>query len=153
MARRLSDGMSLPEPAAIYDLWTISEQLSVELEIEMIQMNDTQWDINKWWPSGLFGSAVCWLTHWGRGTHICVGKLTIIGSENGLSPGRRQAIIRNNDGILIGPLVTKFSGILIGTKIFPFKRIHVNVSSWKWRLFCLGLNVLTGTKSISIWLM
>ena len=26
------------------------------------------------------------LTHWGRATHICVGKLTIIGSDNGLSP-------------------------------------------------------------------
>ena len=26
-------------------------------------------------------------------THICVGNLTIIGSDNGLSPGRRQAII------------------------------------------------------------
>ena len=33
------------------------------------------------------------LTHWGRVTHICVGKLTIIASDNGLSPGRRQAII------------------------------------------------------------
>ena len=33
------------------------------------------------------------LTHWGRVTHICVGKLTIIGSDKGLSPGRRQAII------------------------------------------------------------
>ena len=33
------------------------------------------------------------LTHWGRATHICVGNLTIIGSDNGLSPGRRQAII------------------------------------------------------------
>ena len=32
------------------------------------------------------------LTHWGRVTHICVGKL-ILGSDNGLSPGRRQAII------------------------------------------------------------
>ena len=32
------------------------------------------------------------LTHWGRVTHICIGKLTIIGSDNGLSPGRRQAI-------------------------------------------------------------
>ena len=27
--------------------------------------------------------------HWGRVTHICVSKLTIIGSDNGLSPGRR----------------------------------------------------------------
>ena len=44
------------------------------------------------------------LTHWGRVTHICVSNLTIImiiGSDNGLSPGRRQAIIRTNDGQLI----------------------------------------------------
>ena len=41
---------------------------------------------------------------WGRVTHICVGKLTIIVSDNGLSPGRRQAIIWTNAGILlIGP--------------------------------------------------
>ena len=33
------------------------------------------------------------LTHWGRVTHICVSELTIIGSDNGLSPGRSQAII------------------------------------------------------------
>ena len=33
------------------------------------------------------------LTHWRRVTHICVGNLTIIGSDNGLSLGRRQAII------------------------------------------------------------
>ena len=31
-----------------------------------------------------------WLTHWGRVTHICVGKLTIIGSDNGLAPTRNQ---------------------------------------------------------------
>ena len=29
------------------------------------------------------------LTHWGRVTYICVSKLTIIGSDNGLSPGVR----------------------------------------------------------------
>ena len=40
------------------------------------------------------------LTHWGRVTHICVGNLTIIGSDNGLSPGRRQAIIWTSAGIL-----------------------------------------------------
>ena len=39
------------------------------------------------------------LTHWGRVTHICVGNLTIIGSDNGLSPYRRQAIICTNAGI------------------------------------------------------
>ena len=32
-------------------------------------------------------------THWGRVTHICVSNLTIIGSDNGSSPGWRQAII------------------------------------------------------------
>ena len=31
--------------------------------------------------------------------HICVSKLTIIGSDHGLSPGRRQAIIWTNAGI------------------------------------------------------
>ena len=42
--------------------------------------------------------------------YICVNKLTSIGSDNGLSPGRRQAIIWTNAGILlIGPLETKFS--------------------------------------------
>ena len=47
------------------------------------------------------------LTHWGRVTHICVSKLTIIGSDNGLAPWRRQAIIWTNAGILlIGPLGT-----------------------------------------------
>ena len=39
--------------------------------------------------------------------HICVSDLTSIGSDNGLSPGRRQAIIRTNAGILlIRPLGT-----------------------------------------------
>ena len=41
------------------------------------------------------------LTHWGRVTHICASKLTIIGSDDGLLPGRRQAIIWTNDGILL----------------------------------------------------
>ena len=50
------------------------------------------------------------LTHWGRVTHICVSKLTIIGSDNGLLPGWRQAIISTNARILlIGPLGTKLN--------------------------------------------
>ena len=36
------------------------------------------------------------LTHWSRVTHICVSKLTIIGSDNGLPSDRRQAIIWTN---------------------------------------------------------
>ena len=83
------------------------------------------------------------VTHWGRVTHICVGNLTIIGSDNGLSPGRRQAIIWTNAGILlIRPLGTNFSEIIIGIQTFSFTKMHLKMSSAKWRPFCLGLNVL-----------
>ena len=82
------------------------------------------------------------LTHWGRVTHICVSKLTIIGSDNGLSPGRRQAIIWTNAGILlIGPIRTNFNEIFIEINIISFKKIHLKMSSGKWRPSCLGLNV------------
>ena len=84
------------------------------------------------------------LTHWGRVMHICVDNLTIIGSYNGLSPGWRQAIIWTNAGILlIGPLGTNDSEILIEIQTFSFKKMHLKTSSAKWRPFCLGLNVLT----------
>ena len=61
----------------------------------------------------------------------------------GTAPGRRQAIIWNNAGImLIGPLGIHFSEILIEIKTFPFKKMRLKVSSAKRRPFCLGLNVL-----------
>ena len=83
------------------------------------------------------------LTHWGRVTHICVSKITIIVSDNVLSPGRRQGIIWTNAGILlIGPLGTNFSEILIGIQTFSFRKMHLKISSAKWRPFCLGLNEL-----------
>ena len=83
------------------------------------------------------------LTHWGWVTHICVCKLTIIGSDNGLSPDRRQAIIWTNAGILlIWPLGTNFSEMLIEIYTSLFKKMHLKLSSGKWRPFCLGLNVL-----------
>ena len=82
------------------------------------------------------------LTHWGRVTHICVSKPTIIGSDNGLSPDWRQAIIWTNAGILlIGPLGTNFSEILIKILVFSFMKMRLKMSSAKWRPFRLGLNV------------
>ena len=76
-------------------------------------------------------------------THICVSKRTIIDSDNGLSPDRRQAIIWTNAGLLLfGPLGTNFSEILIGILTFSFKKMRLKVSSAKRRPFCLGLNVL-----------
>ena len=83
------------------------------------------------------------LTLWGQVTHICVGKPIIIGSDNGLSPDRRQAIIWTNAEILlIRPLGRNFSEILIGIQTFSFKKMYLKMLSAKWRPFCLGLNVL-----------
>ena len=98
------------------------------------------------------------LTHWGRVMHICVSKLTTIGSDNGLSPGRRQAIIWTNAGILlIRPLGTNFNEMLIEIQTFSFMKMRLKMSSAKWRPFCLGLNVLTklpsklGHRRVIIW--
>ena len=102
------------------------------------------WTFN-WW----LGQPHTTLTHWGRVTHICVGKWTIIGSDNGLSPGRRQAIIWTNAGILlIRPLGTNFSEISIKIPSFSFTKMRLKMSSATWRPFCLGLNVLNGLRTI-----
>ena len=89
------------------------------------------------------------LTHWGRVTHICVSKLTIFGSDNGLSPEWHQANIWTNAGILlIGTLGTNFSEILSEIHAFSFKKMHLKTSSAKRRPFCLGLNMLKWYLSI-----
>ena len=83
------------------------------------------------------------LTHSGRVTHICVGKLTNIDSDNGLSLEWRQAIIWTNVGILlIGPLGTNFGENLFEILTFSFTKMGSKVSSAKWWPFFLGLNVL-----------
>ena len=60
-----------------------------------------------------------------------------------MSPGRRQAIILTNAGLLlIGPLGTNFSDNLIEIITFSFMKMLLNVSSAKWPV-CIGLNVLS----------
>ena len=55
--------------------------------------------------------------------HVCIGNLTIIGSDNGLSPDQRQAIIWTNAEILfIRPLGTNSSEILIAILTFSLKK-------------------------------
>ena len=72
--------------------------------------------------------------------YICAGKLTVIGSDNGLWPEWRQAIIWTTAGILlIGPLGTNLSENLIRIQTFSFSKMHLKISSAKWRAFCLGL--------------
>ena len=51
--------------------------------------------------------SLCRITHWDRAPHICVSKLTVICSDNGLVPGRRQTIIETNARILLLPGLKK----------------------------------------------
>ena len=121
-------------------LWTNFSD--VLIRITQFSFNNIHSKISsaKRWP---FCLVLDVFTHLGRVTHICVSNLTIIGWDNGLSPGRRQAIILTNDGILlIGPLETNFSEILIGIQTFSIKKMHLKMSSVKRRPFCLVLDVL-----------
>ena len=84
------------------------------------------------------------IVHWGRMTHICVSKLAIISTDNGLSPGWRQAIIWTDAGILsIWPLGINFNDILVEIKTISFKKMRLKVSSVKWRSSCADPHVLT----------
>ena len=104
----------------------VSLVFNIEYWILLLNFNSTEQPNFLWcsscWDERLVPNqrqTITELTHWGLATHICVGKLTIIGSDNGLSPGRRQAIIWTIAGILlIGPLGTNFSKILIGIQTF-----------------------------------
>ena len=56
----------------------------------------------------------------------------------------RIALVATSPGkLLTGPLGTNFSEILIEILTFPFTKMRLEVSSAKWRPFCLGLNVLS----------
>ena len=85
------DALATTEARASTDIWHWTNK--PEYFIFSIRRDKTQFVIT--------GVKRFILTHWGRVTHICVGELTIIGSDNGLSPERRQAIIWTNAGILL----------------------------------------------------
>ena len=89
---------------------------------------------NSWWPSD---------------TYIYVSWLTIIGSDNRLSPGQRQAIVWTIAGILLtGPLGTNNCEILIQILAFSFTKMRLEASSdKKWRSFRRGLNVINNIMS------
>ena len=92
--------------------------------------------------SGLASSTA--LIHWGRVTHMCVSELTIIGSDNGLSPGRRQAIIWTREwwNIVNWTLRNKLQWNFIrNSNIFIQQNALENVVC-EMASICLGLNVL-----------
>ena len=88
------------------------------------------------------------LPQWGRVTPICVGKLTISCSDNGLLPGRHQAIIWTNAGILlIWHSGTNFSDIWIEIYTFSFQKMHLKMSSILLRPQCVDYKqAVAGTK-------
>ena len=68
-----------------------------------------------------------------------------IGSDNGLSPFRRQTIIWTNAGLLfIRPKGTNFSEIVIKVQIFSFTKMHLKI----WYMKCQNLKIL---KNRIIW--
>ena len=82
-------------------------------------------------------NAMCHSTHRGQVTHICGSKLSIVRSDNGLSPDRRRATATL---LLVGPLGINVSKIVIEIHTFSFKKMHLKTSSGKLRPCCLGLN-------------
>ena len=80
-----------------------------------------------------------WLTHWCRVTHICVDKLTIIGSDMACRLDSTKPL--SEPVLEYCQLETNFSEISIGIQTFSFKKVHLKMSTW-WRPFCIGLKVL-----------
>ena len=76
--------------------------------------------------------------------HICFGKITIIGSDNGLSHEWSQAhYLNQHQNIVNLTLRNKLQGNFNGNShIFIKENMFENVV-WRWRPFCLSLNVLT----------
>ena len=63
-------------------------------------------------------------------THTCVNKITTIGSDNTLSPGRRQAIIWTNTTVFsIRPLGIYFSKISFKIQKFSFTKMHFKMAA------------------------
>ena len=89
------------------------------------------------------------LTRWCRVTHICVGRL---GHDNGLSSGRRQAIIWTNVGILIGLLGTNFNEIEIGIFEKAFENVIREIAAILSRFKCVKRKspCIGGMKFISL---
>ena len=67
-------------------------------------------------------------------------RLTIIGPDNGMWAGRRHTVIWINVRILlIRNLRSNFSEILSEIHTYSFKKMHLKMSSAKWRQFCFDL--------------
>ena len=66
----------------------------------------------------------------------------IIGSDD-LSPVWPQAIIWTNERLLPTSWGTNFMGIVFEIEKFSFRKMHLKMTSTKWRSFCPRLNELS----------
>ena len=83
-------------------------------------------------------------SHRGRVTHMCIGNITRITSDNVLPPGRQPSHYLNQCWNVVNwTLRNELKWILIEIQTFSFKIMHMKMSSAKWRPFYLGLNALT----------
>ena len=72
-------------------------------------------------------------------THLPLVNQVSIGSDSGLSPIRRQAIILTNTELLsTGPIGTNCIDIFNTNTKLPFTKMHMKMSSDKWRTFYPG---------------
>ena len=100
-----------------------------------------QWWRHPWMPAEALSTHLPLVPH----IYASVNWVNIV-SDNGLSPGRRQAIIWNNADILsIRPPGTHFNEILFEINLFSFKKMRLNMSSAKLWPFCPGEDELTVT--------
>ena len=102
-----------------------------ENQCEVLKLNDSP---EKW---AFILNHRCWVTH------ICVNKLTIFGSDSGLSYGRRQAIIWTNDGLLligtnIVNIVANTSKILIEIQQYSFMEMYYKLAAILSRPQCIN---------------
>ena len=88
--------------------FTISYKTMMLISITLLRWQDSH--------RGAYEKTSLRIILWGLVTHICVSNVNIIGSDNGLTLSRRQAIVWTNDGILlIGPVGTNFNEIWVHT--------------------------------------
>ena len=161
MACRLVGANPLSEPMLLGPLGTNCEHILIEIQTFLFKKIHLKMSSGKWWPFCLGLNVLLvqlpisrnhrnvkathrwplWresthhrcisVTYWCRVTYICVSKIIIVGSDNGLSPAWHHAIIWNNAKILLlVPLEINFNEIVVDIDIF-----HSIKSIWKCRGF------------------
>ena len=104
-------------------------KLLMHSEISTVQVFKCEW-INNFMPHCAFD-------------YLFITTKPIIGSVNGLSPNRPQAIIWTNAVLLsVGHSGTNFWQIIFKSQTFSLRKMHLKMSSGKCRPFGLGLNLL-----------